>query len=54
MRASAGASPGFILESVEGGERIARYSFIGANPFGHIRIEDGAATSSINGESIDG
>ncbi|MGN6562028.1 MAG: hypothetical protein ACTHMU_05145, partial [Thermomicrobiales bacterium] len=23
---------GFLLESVEGGERIARYSFIGADP----------------------
>ena len=35
--------PGFILESVEGGERIARYSFIGTNPFGQIRIGDGRA-----------
>jgi anthranilate synthase component 1 len=24
--------PGFLLESVEGGERLARYSFIGAQP----------------------
>ena len=24
--------PGFLLESVEGGERLARYSFIGASP----------------------
>ena len=23
---------GFLLESVEGGERVARYSFIGADP----------------------
>ena len=23
----------FLLESVEGGERVARYSFIGANPY---------------------
>ena len=25
-------SPGFLLESVEGGERLARYSFIGYQP----------------------
>jgi len=25
--------PGFLLESVEGGERMARYSFIGADPY---------------------
>jgi anthranilate synthase component I len=25
-------SPGFLLESVEGGERLARYSFVGHNP----------------------
>jgi anthranilate synthase component I len=29
----AGASPyAFLLESVEGGERVARYSFLGASP----------------------
>ena len=43
--------PGFILESVEGGERIARYSFIGANPFGQIRIADSVATTTFNGET---
>jgi anthranilate synthase component 1 len=43
--------PGFILESVEGGERIARYSFIGTNPFGQIRIEDGLATATFHGET---
>ena len=26
------ASHAFLLESIEGGERVARYSFIGANP----------------------
>lgn len=30
----AGDSPyGFLLESIEGGERLARYSFVGANPW---------------------
>ncbi|HWW74606.1 MAG TPA: chorismate-binding protein, partial [Pyrinomonadaceae bacterium] len=32
LRVAAGASHAFLLESVEGGERIARYSFIGARP----------------------
>src|ERR671926_652612 len=32
LRVSAGATHAFLLESVEGGERIARYSFIGADP----------------------
>src|SRR6201999_3967930 len=32
LRVSGGARHAFLLESVEGGERIARYSFIGAEP----------------------
>ncbi|HVF45484.1 MAG TPA: anthranilate synthase component I family protein [Pyrinomonadaceae bacterium] len=32
MRVAGNASHAFLLESVEGGERIARYSFIGAEP----------------------
>ena len=43
--------PGFILESVEGGERIARYSFIGAGPFGEIKLDEGHAFITINGQS---
>ncbi len=31
--------PSFLLESVEGGERVGRYSFIGANPSTVIRVE---------------
>ncbi len=33
--------PGFILESVEGGIRIARYSFIGADPVSTLTLRDG-------------
>jgi anthranilate synthase component I len=36
--------PGFLLESVEGGTRIARYSFIGANPAANITFRDGELT----------
>ncbi|HYN84976.1 MAG TPA: anthranilate synthase component I family protein [Pyrinomonadaceae bacterium] len=32
MRVSEGAEHAFLLESVEGGERVARYSFLGAHP----------------------
>ena len=35
--------PSFLLESVEGGEQVGRYSFVGVNPRGMI---------SINGRSI--
>ncbi len=33
----------FLLESVEGGERLARYSFIGANPYRVLRTGPGYA-----------
>ncbi|MEO7001383.1 MAG: chorismate-binding protein, partial [Ktedonobacterales bacterium] len=34
---------GYLLESVEGGERLARYSFVGANPYLVLRVRDGVA-----------
>ena len=39
--ANAGSS--FLLESVEGGERLARYSFIGCSPFLTVRVSAGEA-----------
>jgi anthranilate synthase component 1 len=33
----------FLLESVEGGERLARYSFVGTDPYLVLRVRDGAA-----------
>jgi anthranilate synthase component I len=33
MRIALGASHAFLLESIEGGERVARYSFLGADPW---------------------
>ncbi|CAN5838586.1 anthranilate synthase component I [soil metagenome] len=35
--------PAFILESVEGGLRVARYSFVGSNPKAMITFRDGSA-----------
>jgi anthranilate synthase component 1 len=37
MRVAAGRDYAFLLESVEGGERIARYSFLGADPESVVR-----------------
>ncbi|MDP9351451.1 MAG: anthranilate synthase component I [Chloroflexota bacterium] len=34
---------GFLLESVEGGERLARYSFIGSNPYAVATFSPGRA-----------
>ncbi|MCC6189920.1 MAG: anthranilate synthase component I [Anaerolineales bacterium] len=36
-----GQGPAFLLESVEGGERVARYSFIGVNPSQQYRLRGG-------------
>ncbi|MEA2583940.1 MAG: anthranilate synthase component, partial [Thermomicrobiales bacterium] len=37
-------SSAFMLESVEGGERIARYSFLGAGSLLDVTLRDGEAT----------
>lgn len=34
------SSPSFLLESVEGGERIGRYSYIGISPEAGIKVKD--------------
>jgi anthranilate synthase component I len=34
---------GYLLESVEGGERLARYSFVGADPYLVLRVREGIA-----------
>ena len=47
-----GDGPGFLLESVEHGERWSRYSFIGRNPLVSITKRDGVVT--VDGELPDG
>ncbi len=37
LRLADGAEQAFLLESIEGGERLARYSFLAANPFMTVR-----------------
>src|SRR5699024_9882923 len=39
-----GDEPGFLLESVEQGERWARWSFIGRRPLATLRSRDGLVT----------
>ena len=45
------ASEAFLLESVEGGEQVARYSFIGAAPAQTISVERGQVTLRNGHES---
>lgn len=39
----------FLLESVEGGEQIGRYSFLGVNPKGVITVKGGQITRILHG-----
>src|ERR1700694_386357 len=41
----------FLLESIEGGERVARYSFLGANPWMVARGRRGETIIETDGES---
>jgi anthranilate synthase component 1 len=41
-----GDEPGFLLESVEGGERWGRYSFVGRNPLATLTARGRTVTSS--------
>ncbi|GAB4574561.1 MAG: anthranilate synthase component I [Anaerolineae bacterium] len=41
----------FLLESVEGGEQVGRYSFLGVNPRGLITVKEGIVTRTVDGES---
>jgi anthranilate synthase component 1 len=39
----------FLLESIEGGEQIARYSFLGSNPYQVLRLDGGTAYTTQHG-----
>jgi anthranilate synthase component 1 len=43
--------PGFLLESVEGGERLGRYSFIGGEPLASITLNAGQAEILEDGQT---
>jgi anthranilate synthase component I len=40
LRVAHSAEQAFLFESIEGGERLARYSFLAANPFMTVRAEN--------------
>ena len=44
-----GDRPAFLLESVEGGQRLARYSFIGADPVAMLTLDCGVAREERGG-----
>ena len=41
----------FLLESVEGGEHVGRYSFLGKDPFLILRARDGKTTIDRGGQT---
>lgn len=41
LRVASDSEQAFLLESIEGGERLARYSFLAANPFMTVRTKNG-------------
>ncbi len=52
LRVAQGRRRVFLLESVEGGERLARYSFIGWDPFVVIRGKGNVITTEEMGETV--
>jgi anthranilate synthase component I len=44
LRLDDGTTPAYLLESVEGGERVGRYSFLGVGPRRLLEIRHGRAT----------
>ncbi|HEY2916801.1 MAG TPA: anthranilate synthase component I family protein [Candidatus Limnocylindrales bacterium] len=51
LRLDDGVTPAYLLESVEGGERVGRYSFLGVGPRRLLEIRDGRA--SIQARPVD-
>jgi anthranilate synthase component 1 len=52
LRVAGDARYAFLLESVEGGERVARYSFLGAEPEMVVRGRGNRTFIEINGEQL--
>ncbi|MCC6944322.1 MAG: anthranilate synthase component I [Thermomicrobiales bacterium] len=44
-------SPCFVLESIEGGERVARYSFVGSHPVATLTFQHGFAELTRDGKT---
>ncbi|MEW6080404.1 MAG: anthranilate synthase component I [Bacillota bacterium] len=51
LKLSAGRE-GYLLESVEGGEHVARYSFVGVDPFLMVKFNEGhTSVTELNGST---
>ena len=46
LRLDDGTTPAYLLESVEGGERLGRYSFLGIGPRRMLEVTDGATRTT--------
>jgi anthranilate synthase component 1 len=53
MRIAEHSDHAFLLESVEGGEHVARYSFLGKDPFLILRATQGGTTVQRAGETFE-
>ena len=60
LKVADGSDRAFLFESVVGGERLARYSFLGRDPFAVIRstngktvIERASGVTTVDGEFVD-
>jgi anthranilate synthase component I len=49
LRVAHSAEQAFLFESIEGGERLARYSFLAADPFMTVRAENGGIMCDKSG-----
>ncbi len=50
MKLKEAGKPAFLLESVEGGEQVGRYSFIGVNPKGVLVVKDNVVHFERDGQ----
>ncbi len=53
LRLDDGMTPAYLLESVEGGERLGRYSFLGVGPRRLLEVRDGIARTQTRPVTIE-
>jgi anthranilate synthase component 1 len=53
LRLDDGTTPAYLLESVEGGERLGRYSFLGVGPRRLLEVRDGLARTQTRPVTVE-
>jgi anthranilate synthase component 1 len=53
LRLDDGSTPAYLLESVEGGERLGRYSFLGVGPRRLLEVRDGVARTQTRPVTVE-